>query len=110
MEQDPQPLDYQRPAPPPLPQVRRRMNWRWFGLGLAAGIGFSVVYYILIGLEIIPIQSVGFALGAVILKFSLGFALLFVDGWRAFGIGLIASVPLAVLIFVGVCFGLIAIG
>ena len=43
-------------------------------------------------------------LGAVTLKMTGGLALLFVDRWRAFGLGLITSVPIAVLIFFGLCF------
>ena len=99
MEHDPQRLDYQ---PPPLPQ-RTRGSWGMYFFGLAVGLGFSVIYYILLGMDVTGHTPVG-ALGAVVLKLAIGIGLLFVPGWKSFGIGLITSVPIAVLIFVGLCF------
>jgi hypothetical protein len=77
-------------------------------LGVCAGLGFSVVYYILLGLNVAGHTPAG-PLGAVLLKLAIGIGLIFVPGWKAFGIGLITSVPIAVLIFVGLCFGVIAL-
>jgi hypothetical protein len=84
------------------------MTWRDFSLGLFGGLGFSVIYYILIGTEVIPIRSVGWALGAVVVKLAAGITLLCLPRWKAVGLGLICSIPVAILIFMGVCFGLFA--
>ena len=45
----------------------------------------------------------------MVLKLAVGIGLLFVPRWKAFGLGLITSVPIAVLIFVSLCFGVIAL-
>jgi hypothetical protein len=77
-------------------------------LGLFAGLGASVIYYVLLGMNVTGHTPAG-PLGAVVLKLAIGVALLFVPGWKAFGLGLITSVPIAVLIFVSLCFGAIAL-
>jgi hypothetical protein len=84
------------------------MRWRDFALGLFGGLGFSVIYYILIGTDVIPIRSPSWALGAVVLKLVGGITLLCQPRWKGVGLGLICSIPVAILIFVGVCFGLLA--
>ena len=101
---DPQRLDYQPPTPAPR---RRDASWGMYFLGLFAGLGLSVVYYILLGMNVTGHTPAG-PLGAVVLKLAVGIGLLFVPGWKSFGVGLITSVPIAVLIFVSLCFGLIA--
>jgi hypothetical protein len=108
-QQQPQPpglpprLDYQQPAAPKGRFGPRGM----YVLGLMAGLGFSVIYYVLLGLDVTGHTPAG-PLGAVVLKLGIGIGLLFVRGWKAFGVGLITSVPIAVLIFVGLCFGILA--
>jgi hypothetical protein len=87
-----------------MPAPRRRdASWGMYFLGLFAGLGLSVVYYILLGLNVTGHTPAG-PLGAVVLKLAVGIGLLFVTGWKSFGVGLITSVPIAVLIFVGLCF------
>src|SRR5688572_6531851 len=103
MEHDPQRLDYQRP----MPRQRSRGSWGMYFFGLAIGLSFSVLYYALLGMNVTGHTPAG-PLGAVALKLAIGIGLLFVPGWKSFGIGLITSVPIAVLIFVSLCFGLIA--
>jgi hypothetical protein len=71
--------------------------------GLFTGLGFSVIYYILLGMNVTGHTPAG-PLGAVILKLAIGIGLLFVPRWKSFGLGLITSVPIAVLIFLGLCF------
>jgi hypothetical protein len=77
----------------------------FFGLG--TGLGFSVIYYILLGMNVTGHTPAG-PLGAVVLKLAIGITLLFVPGWKSFGLGLITSVPIAILIFVGLCFAAVA--
>ena len=105
MEHDPQKLEYRSFTPETRPRGSPR---RMYLLGLLAGLGVSVVYYILLGLDVAGHTPAG-PLGAVVLKLAIGIGLLFVPGWKAFGVGLITSVPIAVLIFVSLCFGVIAL-
>ena len=105
MEPDPQRLEY-RPAAPEQPVHGRARGM--YVLGLFAGLAVSVLYYVLLGLNVTGHTPAG-PLGAVILKLAAGIGLLFVPGWKAFGLGLITSVPIAVLIFVSLCFGVIAL-
>ena len=99
MQHDPQRLDYQ---PPPLPQ-RSRGSWPMYFGGLFTGFGASLIYYILLGMNVTGHTPAG-PLGAVVLKLAIGITLLFVPKWKSFGLGLITSVPIAVLLFVGLCF------
>src|SRR5690349_15750204 len=107
MEPQPPPLpprlDYREPQPPPGRFGPRGM----YVLGLCTGLGFSLIYYILLGFNVTGHTPVG-PLGAVFLKLAIGIGLLFVPRWKAFGLGLITSVPIAVLIFLGLCFALVA--
>jgi hypothetical protein len=105
MERDPQRLEY-RPAAAEQP-VYGRSRGMYF-LGLFTGLAVSVIYYVLLGLNVTGHTPAG-PLGAVVLKLAVGIGLLFVPGWKAFGLGLITSVPIAVLIFVSLCFGVIAL-
>ena len=105
MEHDPQKLEY-RPAVAEHP-VQRRSRGMFF-LGLLAGLGLSVFYYVLLGLNVAGHTPAG-PLGAVVLKLAVGIGLLFVPALKPFGLGLITSVPVAVLIFVSLCFGVIAL-
>ena len=103
MEHDPQRLDYQFPAAPQRP----RGSWGMYFFGLAIGLSFSVLYYILLGMNVTGHTPAG-PLGAVLLKLTVGIGLLFVPRWKSFGLGLITSVPIAVLIFLGLCFAAVA--
>lgn len=89
------------------------MRWAHFIGGLVVGIVFSFLYYLALGIvgsnPNLPGSAIGMLGGAIILKFAVGFVLVFRPKWKAFGLGLICSVPLAVLLLVGLCFGLIAV-
>jgi hypothetical protein len=109
MEPDPPTLNYSTSGPPPLPSRSRGASWGMFFLGIVAGLIVSTCYYIALGNGLIPGASLGVGLGAVVLKIAGGIVLITTaPRWKSFGIGLIVSVPLAILIFVGLCFGLIA--
>jgi hypothetical protein len=105
------------PQPPPLPprldyQLPEARQGRFgsrgmYVLGLMTGLGFSLIYYILLGFDVTGHTPVG-PLGAVFLKLAIGIGLLFLPRWKAFGLGLITSVPIAVLIFLGLCFAIAA--
>jgi hypothetical protein len=105
MTQYPPPLDYSsgrfQPSEP-------EGSWGWFALGAVAGLLFSIAYYaLLIQFSILnQLPFVGF--GAVGIKVVTGVRLMRVPRWRRFGIGVIASIPLAVLILVGICFTILA--
>ena len=99
-------LDYQSPF---VKQPRSRgASWGMYFAGLFSGFGFSFVYYVLLGMNVAGHTPVG-PLGAVVLKIAVGVGLLFVPRWKSFGLGLITSVPIAILIFAGLCFGIIAL-
>jgi hypothetical protein len=108
MQPNPPPtLNYGSSAPPPLPRGRGA-TWGLFFLGVVVGLGVSLVYYVALGNGLIPGASLGAGLGAVVLKITAGVALIAsAPRWKSFGIGLIASIPIAILIFVGLCFGII---
>lgn len=102
MEPDPRTLDYGRPARP--------RYGRWvlgaFGkyvLGVVCGLVISTAYYAVL-LKAGGSDDPAVLLAAVGVKLVAGLFLLFVDRWRAFGVGLITSVPIAVLIFFGLCY------
>jgi hypothetical protein len=107
LEPEPPTLDYQRPARQP---GATRGRGRWFlsafakyVLGVVCGLALSTAYYAVL------IKAGGsdhpeVLLGAVGFKVVAGLFLVFVERWRAFGLGLITSVPIAVLIFFGLCF------
>jgi hypothetical protein len=83
--------------------------WGLFVLGVVAGLLLSLGYYVALGNGLIPGASLGVGLGAVVIKIAAGITLVAsAPRWKSFGIGLIASIPIAILIFVGLCFGLIA--
>jgi hypothetical protein len=93
----------------PAPPRSRRASWGMFFLGIVAGLILSLCYYLALGNGLIPGASLGFGLGAVVIKVAGGVALIAsAPRWKSFGIGLIVSIPVAILIFVGLCFGIIA--
>jgi hypothetical protein len=105
MTQHPPPLDYSsgrfQPSEP-------EGSWGSFALGAVAGLLFSIAYYtLMIQFSVFDkLPFVGF--GAVVIKVLAGLRLMRVPRWRKFGIGVIASIPLAVLILVGICFTILA--
>jgi hypothetical protein len=103
MSTSPPPLDYSSPQTPP-PEG----SWGLFVLGAIAGIVFSACYYLILGWSGVASVIPFVAFGAVVIKIVVGIRLLRVPPARRFGIGLIASIPLAILIFVGICFTIIA--
>jgi hypothetical protein len=105
MEQPPPRLDYQ--SPPQFPSGERPGSWGGFMLGLFGGLAVSLVYYLSLGTNVAQ-HSPAAPFGAVLLKITVGIALLFSPQWKRVGLGLICSIPLAILIFLGLCFGLIA--
>jgi hypothetical protein len=108
MEPIPPTLNYGTSRPPPLPRSRGA-TWGMFVLGVVAGLILSCCYYFALGNGLIPGASLGFGLGAVVIKIAGGIALIAAaPRWKSFGIGLIVSIPIAILLFVGLCFGLIA--
>jgi hypothetical protein len=97
-------LDYQKP-PRRLAELSASAR---YGLGVLSGLAISLAYYFLLA-GVGGNRSVAELFGAIAFKCILGVCLLFVDRWRAFGLGLITSVPIAVLIFIGLCFGILAL-
>jgi ABC-type transport system involved in multi-copper enzyme maturation permease subunit len=99
------PLPYATPTPPP----GDNRAWAKFFVGAIGGVIFSSLYYfILIGVNPNGPGDEMLYLGAIGLKFFVGFGLLFHRQWRPLGIGLIASIPLAILTVIGICFALVA--
>jgi hypothetical protein len=110
MQPDPPTLNYGTSGAPPLPRSRGA-TWGMFFLGIVAGLVLSCCYYFALGNGLIPGASLGVGLGAVVIKIAAGVALIAsAPRWKSFGIGLIVSIPVAILIFVGLCFGILAIG
>src|SRR3712207_4662427 len=104
-------------TPPPLPPLKyaRRYEppreplggWLGFLLGAGGGFAFSLVYYFVLAVNS-DSQTSGWAMmGAVIIKFLVGLGLLFSHRWRRPGLGLICSVPIAILLVIGLCFGML---
>ena len=95
----PPPLDYGRGDP----LSRRRRSWGKFTAGVCAGLVISLFYYMSLGTNVA--QHTPWApFGAVIFKIGAGVTMLFFPQSRDFGAGLLISVPVAVLIFLGLCF------
>ena len=107
MEHDPQKLDYQSPGHP-YAQRGRRSARGMYGLGVFSGFAVSLVYYLSLGTDV-GSHSPAAPLGAVIFKMIVGTVFLFLPKWRALGLGLITSIPIAILIFLGLCFGILAL-
>ena len=100
----PQTLDYQDPH-----SQRRPMSWGQFWAGIFIGLAFSVIYYLFLGNSGNMFASAPFAaFGAVITKLVVGIVLGLKPRWKGLGIGLITSIPVAIMIFFGLCFALIA--
>lgn len=100
----PLPLDYRREGDPPP----KEPYWGKFALGVLAGLVFSGTYYFAAAARGANLGALPL-MGAVIIKLGAGAALCTSPKWRPFGIGLIASVAVALLIFVAACFGIFAI-
>jgi hypothetical protein len=110
MEPNPPTLNYGTSGPTAPPRSRGA-SWGMFFLGIVAGLVLSCCYYLALGNGLIPGASLGFGLGAVVIKVAGGVALIAsAPRWKSFGIGLIVSIPVAILVFVGLCFGVIAFG
>lgn len=95
----PPPLEYGRPDP----ARRRKRSWGAFTVGVFLGLGISVVYYASLGTNVgqhTPWQP----LGAVILKLIAGITMVSFPRTRDFGAGLLTSIPVAVLIFLWLCY------
>ena len=103
MEPDPPTLDYRRPPAPPRRGPLGLTSVGKYALGVFAGLAISLGYYFV--LARVGADTFVELFGAVLFKLVVGVALLFVESWRAFGLGLVTSVPIAVLIFMGICFG-----
>jgi hypothetical protein len=108
MTQQPPPV-----PPPPLeyaahdPSRRPKRSWGAFTAGVFFGLCISVVYYVSLGTDVgrhTPWQP----LGAVILKLMAGITMLFFPRTKYLGAGLILSIPIAVLIFLGLCFAAVS--
>jgi drug/metabolite transporter (DMT)-like permease len=94
------PLDYSTKGSTPPADG----SWISFILGVIAGLVFSLLYYLgMMQTDLFSRMPMA-ALGAVIAKVVVGVMLIRSQRYRRFGIGLIVSIPLAVLIFVGLCF------
>jgi hypothetical protein len=99
----PPPLDYGHADPSRGP----RRSWAKFTSGIGAGLVISLFYYLTLGTNVAQVTPFA-PFGAVIGKLAAGIALLFYPRWKDFGIGLIASIPVAVLIFLGLCFAAVS--
>ena len=79
-----------------------------FFFGLVSGLVFSGLYYW--GMAALGMfdQFPAAGFGAIVIKIVAAILLFRVPRWRSFGIGLLVSMPLAVLIFVCACFGVFA--
>jgi len=96
---NPNPLPYSMDPEPPLGMSAMKR----FLLGLACGAAVSVVAWVLGWKQFVSTGS-GHALLVVPgMKFSIGLALVFPPRWRAFGIGVLVSIALGLLIFMGAC-------
>ena len=104
-QETPNPNEERRPLPidylSPRPAVREpgALTFRRFAAGIGVGVGVSACVYLPmvqgeLGIPVIIVLS---------LKIMACIVLLFVRGWRSFGLGLLTSIPAVVLIFLGVC-------
>ena len=87
------------------PPVSTREPWarNGFRAGVGVGLLFSIVFYTV--LASIQLNSAYPLFGAVTIKLIAGIALAFHPRWKAFGAGLLASMPIGAMIFVALCFG-----
>jgi hypothetical protein len=87
-----------------MPDALDRREWsqqNLFLTGLATGVGTTLLYVCMA----VAVRGEGIAMfGAGPFKLLLGVILLCLPQWRAFGAGMIASLPLAMLIAVPACF------
>jgi hypothetical protein len=80
--------------------------------GLGAGVGFSAVYYIILicvsewSLHLPGSVFLGLIAGAIIIKLGLGIVLLTRPRYKGWGLGLLCSIPLALLLLFGLCLGI----
>ena len=88
----------------PAPTGPRRTRWGLFATGAIGGLVISLAYYLALGNEIVPQTPLSF-FGAVLFKAAAGVAMIVSPRWRPLGLGLLASIPLAIWIFVALCFG-----
>lgn len=100
MKPPPPLLDYQTREPSP----RIPPSWWYFSAGLFGGIGISLAYYIWLFNREASLESDLFAYGAITFKVVAAIVLLYFPRFKSLGLGLITSIPIGILIFVGVCF------
>ena len=74
-----------------------------FILGVVAGVLFSIIFYVFL-IAAQPSSPI-LLFGAVGLKVLAGIGYCFIPAWKPFGVGLIASIPIGLLIFMTLCFG-----
>jgi hypothetical protein len=102
MNEPPIPLEYRGPAEPPPrdPNAPRRFMWGLFG-----GMGVSAVAYFGGAVVLDKRSGAIIAVGLVIavLKLIVGLTMVFLDGLRAFGAGVLTSLPIGFMIFFGAC-------
>jgi hypothetical protein len=105
-DQAPPTLEYGTPSPP------TRFGWGQFAAGVFGGLAFSVVYYFVFAAVASASTAAGPVLlgtfGAVAIKTVAGVALARTPRWKALGIGLIASIPIGLMVLAGLCFGILA--
>jgi hypothetical protein len=87
------------------PPASARDPWarNGFRSGIAVGLLFSIVFYAVIAS--VQLNSAYPLFGAVTIKLVAGIALSLHPQWKAFGAGLLASMPIGALIFATLCFG-----
>src|SRR5688500_2511951 len=103
------------PSPPPLPEhpagrgprLRRQRSLAVFMGGIVAGLLISLVYYQWLGTAVAE-HTPWAPLGAVVFKLAAGLTMAVIPRTRDFGEGLVMSIPVGVLIFLGLCFAAIA--
>ena len=102
MNDAPIPLEYRSPAEPPQrdPNAPKRFMWGLFG-----GMGVSAVAYFG-GAMVLDRRSgviLGVGLVIAVLKLIVGLTMVFLHGLRAFGAGVLTSLPIGFMIFFGAC-------
>jgi hypothetical protein len=91
-----------------VPPEPARRPWLQFFGGVGLGLAFSVVYYVLAAMTGAVDRVPGVLFGAILLKTVAGILIIVQHRrWRPLGIGLLVSGPMAVLLFVTACFGVL---
>src|SRR5438105_2469620 len=93
----PVPLEYRGPSEP---RPRDPNAPRRFAAGLFGGTGVSALAYFS-GWALFPSGTIQLGIAIALVKFGVGLACLLMTGRRAFGAGLLTSLPIGFLIFWG---------